>query len=88
MKRIYESLYEIAEDFCNGEHWTHLLSDHSPDECYAWQHGVYEFAKFLDSAGVQLVQNPNIYPKLWEEIRTHKPRKTGRHPKEEHNVET
>jgi len=75
MKKIYETFEEIAEEFKDGEHWTHKLSDHIPDECFAWQHGVIEFAKFLDACGVKIIQNPEIHETLWEDIRTFKPDK-------------
>ena len=83
MKQIYESFSEIASDFCDGDSWTHSLSDHTSDDCLAWQHGVYEFAKFLDGAGIKLVQSPAVYFKLWNKIRTHKPIKTSHHPDKE-----
>jgi len=75
MKKIYETFNEIAEDFKDGEHWTHKLSDHTTDDCFAWQHGVAEFAKFLDACGVKIIQNPDIYETLWEGMRTFKPDK-------------
>jgi hypothetical protein len=70
---MYESFEEIAVDFKDGNHWTHILSDHKPEECYAWQHGVTEFAKFLDAVGVRIIEDLTICEKLWEEVRTHKP---------------
>ena len=73
MKKIYENFSEMAEDFRAGEHWTHQLSDHTSDDCFAWQHGVMEFAKWLDEVGVKIIENPEIYAKLWENVRTHKP---------------
>lgn len=73
MKKIYETFEEIAEDFVDGDHWTHRLSDHTNNECFAWQHGVAEFAKFLDAFGVEMISNPEVYEKLWNELRTHKP---------------
>ena len=73
MKKIYESFTEIAEDFTRGESWAHSFSDHTPDDCFAWQHGVREFAKFLDEYGLKMTENTEIYEKLWDEIRTHKP---------------
>lgn len=73
MKRIYENFTEIAEAFVDGEHWPHMLSEHSEEECNGWQHGVQEFAKWLDTAGVKIIENPEIYEKLWEEVRTYKP---------------
>lgn len=73
MKQIYESFSEIADDFTDGEHWTHQLSNHTADECFPWQHGVKEFAEFLDEMGVKIIQNPEIHAKLWKRIRTFKP---------------
>ena len=73
MKRTYEAFWEIADDFVMGEHWTHACSDHTADECLPWQHGVREFAKWLDEVGVKIIENPEIYETLWENVRTHKP---------------
>ncbi len=73
MKQAYENFTEIGEHFVKGECWTHSLSDHSPDDCFAWQHGVLEFAKWLDAVGLKIVANPEHYEKLWEMLRTHKP---------------
>ena len=64
---------EIADDFCDGSYWTHQLSDHTSDECLSWQHGVYEFAKFLDAVGIGITENTQLYEQLWKDIRTHKP---------------
>ena len=75
MKRIYEKFEELGEAFRDGEHWTHQLSKHTPDECFAWQHGVMEFAKWLDTAGVRIIANPEIDKKIWKDWRTHKPGK-------------
>lgn len=75
MKKIYESFTEIAEDFTDGLHWTHLLSDHTSDECIPWQHGVQEFAKFLDTAGVKIIENPDVHKVLWDDVRSFKPEK-------------
>ena len=70
MKRIYESFSEVAEDFVTGEYWTHSLSPHSSSECFGWQKGVQEFAKWLDSSGAKILENPEIYEKLWD-MRSH-----------------
>jgi hypothetical protein len=75
MKKIYESFTEIADDFTNGDHWTHALSDHTSDECYPWQHGVDEFAKFLDTCGVKIISNPDIHETLWSDFKHFKPLK-------------
>ena len=79
MKRAYESFQEIADDFTDGAHWTHALSEHRTEDCFAWQHGVMEFAEFLDAVGVKMIANPEIYEQLWEDIRTHKPEKFKDH---------
>ena len=75
MKKVYESFEEIANDFKDGEHWTHQLSDHTSDDCFAWQHGVSEFAKFLDACGVKIIKNTKIHDTLWDDMRTFKPEK-------------
>ena len=82
MKRIYESFGEIADDFVNGESWTHQFSDHSADDCYPWQHGVREFAEWLDEVGVEIIANPDIYEKLWDRMRTYQPETYKEHPDE------
>lgn len=74
MKHKYENFTEIAQDFTKGENWTHQLSEHSSDECPAWQHGVLEFAKWLDTSKIKLVKNEKIYDRLWKEYRTYKPK--------------
>jgi len=74
MKKIYENFSEIADDFVDGENWTHQLSDHHSEECYSWMHGIAEFAAFLDFIGVKIIQNQEIYEKLWSRIRSHKPK--------------
>jgi hypothetical protein len=73
MKRMYENFDEIGEDFRDGMNWPHRCSDHTSEECHAWQHGVMEFARWLDKAGLCIVQNPQVYEKLWDSFRTHKP---------------
>ena len=73
MKRIYESFEEIAESFRDGYSYTHQLSNHSNDECFAWQHGVIEFAKFLDQIGLKLTEDTEIYKKLWDSFESFKP---------------
>ena len=65
MKIIYETFAEIADDFVFGDHWTHKLSKHTPDECFPWQQGVNEFADFLDKVGIKLIKNSNFEEKLW-----------------------
>jgi hypothetical protein len=70
MKKIYESFREIAKDFVNGDSWTHTVSSHTEAECLTWQNAIFEFCNFLDTAGVKIVANPEIYEKLWENIRT------------------
>ena len=75
MKKIYESFSEIADDFTSGYHWTHVCSDHSSDECFPWQHGVDEFAKFLDTCGVKIIANPDIYDTMWDDFKNFKPTK-------------
>lgn len=60
MKRIYETFAEIADDFVEGDHWTHQLSKHTPDECFPWQQGVMEFADFLDKIGIKMIENPKF----------------------------
>ena len=79
MKKIYESFSEIADDFVNGDHWTHLMSEHNSDECLAWQHGIHEFAEWLDSYGLKLVEDTKAYDILWEEIRSAKPSSVAEH---------
>lgn len=79
MKKTYESFSEIASDFCNGDHWTHSLSDHTSEGCFDWQHGIYEFAKFLDEVGLKMLKTPKTYDVLWERIRTYKPTKVKEH---------
>ena len=66
MKRTYEKFSEIADAFVNGDSWPHKLSDHEDAECLGWQKGVRQFAKWLDTAGVQIVANPEIYDALWK----------------------
>jgi hypothetical protein len=75
MKLIYESFTEIAKDFTDGNSITHVLSDHEQKDCFAWQHGVHEFAKWLDSEGLKIISNPDVYSKLWENTRMFKPEK-------------
>jgi len=70
MKLIYENFSEIAEAFKDGEAWTHTLSPHGSNECISWQQGIREFARWLDTAGVKLIQNPEIYDNLWEDLDT------------------
>jgi len=70
MKKIYENFSEIGKDFKHGEHWTHILSSHPSEECYGWQNGIMEFCEWLDKEGLKIVQNPEIYEKLWDDIRT------------------
>ena len=80
MKKIYETFTEIAEDFRDGDHWTHSLSEHeNGEECFAWQHGVMEFGKWLDKCGVKIIQNPEIHKTLWEDVRTYKPTEFKNH---------
>ena len=81
MKHTYTSFSEMAEGFTDGDSWTHEMSDHTSDECCAWQHGVEEFANWLDECGVKIIENPEIYDKLWDSLRTHKPDKFSHHPK-------
>ncbi len=69
MKKIYENFEEIAEDFRTGENWTHFGREHNEDPCSAWQQGAMEFAKWLDTSGVKIIANPEIYEKLWENWR-------------------
>lgn len=66
MKRIYENFAEIARDFTDGTSVTHTGSEHKDPECIGWQHGVKEFAEFLDGVGLSLVANPEIHEVLWE----------------------
>lgn len=66
MKHTYETFTEIAEDFTDGSSTTHVLSEHSPEECIGWQHGVSEFAKFLDGSGIKIIVNPEILEDLWK----------------------
>jgi hypothetical protein len=73
MKHIYQSFSEIAETFTRGESWTHCMSKHSRNECEPWQHGVHEFAHWLDACGVKIVENPEIFDVLWDKARTYKP---------------
>jgi hypothetical protein len=70
MKTIYENFSEIAVDFTDGYSWTHRLSNHSDAECLGWQDGVLEFAKFLDTSGVKIIENPEICEALWARIRS------------------
>jgi hypothetical protein len=67
MKTIYESFTEIAEHFTDGECIFHVASEHSPDDCYGWQTGVLEFAKFLDGVGLKLVANSDFAGIMREE---------------------
>lgn len=64
MRKFYDTFKEIAEDFTNGESITHNHSKHTVDECIPWQHGVLEFAEFLDRLGLSIVDNLNVN-KLW-----------------------
>lgn len=73
MKKIYESFSEMADDFKNGDYLTHKCSDHTPAECFPWQHGVTEFAKWLDACGVRIIQNPEVYETLWDSFSRYKP---------------
>lgn len=73
MKHIYENFTEIAGHFTRGESWTHNTSDHTPESCIPWQHGVKEFAAWLDQCGLQIVQSPDIHDRLWEGFSRHKP---------------
>ena len=81
MKKIYETFKEMSEDFVDGDHWTHKLSDHTKDECLAWQHGVIEFANFLDAFGLKIISNSDVYEKLWDEFRAYKPETFKSHQK-------
>lgn len=75
MKKVYESFTDIAEDFKDGSHGTHMYSDHTYEECFPWQHGVMEFAKFLDGCGVKIIANPEIYEELYDNFNHYKPEK-------------
>lgn len=72
MKHTYQSFREIADEFVDGELWTHQLSPHDGDQCFVWQHAITEFADWLDECGVRIIENPEIYDTLWERIRTAK----------------
>lgn len=63
---LYESFSEFADDFVNGENRAHRCSDHTPDECYGWQKGVKEFAKWLDDAGGKLLCEAGTFERLWD----------------------
>ena len=69
MKRIYESFSEIAEHFVDGNSITHRINGHTADECIPWQTGIKDFAAWLDNVGLSLLQNPDIYDKLWERMK-------------------
>lgn len=71
MKQVYENFADVAENFKGG--WAHQLSDHTPDECFAWQHGVTEFAHFLDGLGLKIIDNPDFHKILWGAFENYKP---------------
>lgn len=66
MKKIYETFDEIADDFLGGNSWTHVTSNHSSDDCVVWQTAIREFCCWLDRKGVKIIENPEIYDKLWD----------------------
>ena len=66
MKRVYENMKEIAEDFTDGTSWTHAGRKHDDDPCIAWHEGVRDFAEWLDSVGIEIIQNPEVYEELWK----------------------
>jgi len=69
MKRSYETFEEIADHFTGGHSLTHNHSTHTDEECIPWQHGVLEFAKFLDLVGMKMVVSSDIYDELWDKSR-------------------
>lgn len=71
MRKIYKTFTEMAKDFRNGELWTYQLSDHICDDCVAWQHGIMEFAKWLDEVDIKMIENPGIPTKPWDDARTY-----------------
>lgn len=48
MTQIPENFTILAETLTYGMSEFHQKSEHRPEECLAWQHGVLEFAKWLD----------------------------------------
>jgi hypothetical protein len=65
MKIIYESFAEFADDFVAGESMAHCGSRHTADECFGWQKGVKEFARWIDAAGGKLLCETDTHEKLW-----------------------
>ncbi len=83
MKHTYQSFKEIANDFIDGDNWTHTRSPHDGKQCLVWQKAILEFADWLDECGVKIIENPEIYDTLWKRMRTAKPaeaRETSIHP--------
>ena len=70
---LYENFQEVADGFVDGESWTHKLSDHPRKACCSWQHGVQEFAAFLDRAGVKI--SGVSVDQIFDDITTFKPEK-------------
>jgi len=54
MKTTYETFAELAEAMTDGGGILHHSSPHSGDDCMPWQHGVKDFAGWLDHIGVKV----------------------------------
>jgi hypothetical protein len=56
----YETFTEIADDLKNGYSVFHrITSKHDKDDCFAWQKGIEDFAKWLDENGYIVANKPS-----------------------------
>ncbi len=60
MKTTYESFRELADTMCAGDGRLHSFNcpygkENAPkDDCLSWQHGIRDFAGWLDHIGVKV----------------------------------
>lgn len=54
---IYETFEEISKVLTDGRSIFHVVeSKHNDEDCLAWQQGVHDFGKWLDSNGYKVVK--------------------------------
>jgi hypothetical protein len=57
MKITYETFYELSRMLTGGMAIFHLIySKHDDKDCFAWQQGVHDFARWLDENGFEITR--------------------------------
>ncbi len=69
MKITYESFAELAREMTKGDGRLHRANCPGVEKCIEWQHGVHDFAGWLDHIGVPVAISDDAVDEFFHYVR-------------------